>query len=60
MFIIILIVFIAIAIYHACEPTIPAEYHRNSKLEAEDARKVAMGEMSRRQFLKNIDNGKYR
>lgn len=41
------------------EPTLPAEYHGNMKLEAEDAHKVAMGEITRKQFNQNIRNGKY-
>ena len=57
---IILIVFIGKCIHHACEPTTPAEYHNNWKLEMEDANKVRFGEMSRGQFLRNIRNGKYR
>lgn len=47
-------------IAEACEPTLPASYHRNMELEAQDANKVRLGEMSRREFLRNIDNGKYR
>lgn len=60
MFGICLLVFIGLCIYHACEPTIPADYHRNWRLEAQDADKVRFGEMSKRQFEKNIRNGKYR
>lgn len=60
MFGICLLVFIGLCIYHASEPTLPADYHRNWKLEAEDADKVQFGEMSRREFLKNMDNAKYR
>lgn len=52
MFGICLLVFIGLCIYHASEPTLPADYHRNWKLEAEDADKVQFGEMSRREFLK--------
>lgn len=47
-------------ISEACEPTLPADYHRNWKLESEDADKVRFGEMSRREFIKNMNNGKYR
>lgn len=43
-----------------CEPQIPASYHNNWKLEQEDSWKVSTGEMSKRQFMKNIQNGKYR
>ena len=57
---IILIVFIILYVKAACEPTLPADYHRNWKLEQEDANKVRFGEMSRREFNKNIKNGKYR
>lgn len=46
-------------IYHACEKELPAEYHGNWKLEQEDANKVRFGEMSKRQFIKNMNNGKY-
>ena len=60
MFIIILSVFIGLCIYHACEKELPADYHRNWKLEQEDANKVRFGEMSRSQFIKNMNNGKYR
>ena len=42
------------------EPEIPASYHRNMKLEQEDARKVLIGQMSKREFNRNIKNGKYR
>lgn len=60
MFIVLLLVFIGLYIYHAAEPTLPADCHRNWKLEAHDADKVRFGEMSQRQFNKNIRNGKYR
>ena len=60
MFIIILLVFIGLCIYHAMEKELPADYHRNQKLEQEDANKVRFGEMSRSQFIKNMNNGKYR
>ena len=60
MFVICLLVFIGICIYHVSEPTLPAKYYRNRKLEQEGANKVWFGEMSRRKFLKNIDSGKYR
>ena len=58
--IIIALIFIGLCIYHACEPTLPAEYHRNMKLEEEDANKVRFGEMSRSEFNRNMRNGKYR
>lgn len=60
MFGICLFIFIIVCIKEACEPTLPAEYHRNWKLEEEDANKVRFGEMSRRQFIRNMKNGKYR
>lgn len=41
------------------EPTLPAEYHGNLTLENADANKVRLGQMSRRQFNRNIRNGKY-
>lgn len=41
------------------EPTLPAEYHGNLILENADANKVRLGQMSRRQFNRNIRNGKY-
>ena len=44
----------------ACEKELPADYHRNWKLEQEDANKVRFGEMSRREFIRNMNNGKYR
>lgn len=44
----------------SCEKELPADYHRNWKLEQEDANKVRFGEMSRSQFIKNMNNGKYR
>ena len=60
MFGVCLLVFIGLCIYHASEPTIPADYHRNWRLEAQDADNVRFGEMSKRQFEKNIRNGKYK
>lgn len=48
------------AIKEICEPTLPADYHRNWKLEAQDADKVRFGEMSRSEFIRNMNNGKYR
>lgn len=60
MFAICLIIFIGLCIYHASEPTLPAEYHRNWKLESQDADKVRNGEMSKREFIRNMNNGKYK
>ena len=55
---------IIVLIYNLCkeafEPELPASYHRNMKLEMEDANKVRFGEMSKREFLRNMKNGKYR
>ena len=55
-----IIVGIDIGTSKACEKELPADYHRNWKLEQEDANKVRFGEMSRSQFIKNMNNGKYR
>ena len=52
--------FIGLCIYHAREKELPADYHRNWKLEQEDADKVRRGEMTQRRFEKNMNNGKYR
>ena len=60
MFGVCLLVFIGLCIYHACEKELPSDYHKNWKLEQEDANKVRFGEMSQREFNKNIRNGKYR
>ena len=60
MFGVCLLIFVGLCIYHACEPTIPADYHKNLRLEQEDCDKVRNGEMSQREFNKNIRNGKYR
>ena len=54
------IIFVYQLIKSACEKELPADYHRNWKLEQEDANKVRFGEMSRSQFIKNMNNGKYR
>ena len=42
------------------ERELPADYHRNMKLEQEDANKVRLGQMSRKEFIRNMNNGKYR
>ena len=47
-------------IKEASEPTLPADYHNNWRLEAEDSQKVREGKMTQRQFEKNMNNGKYR
>lgn len=60
MFVICLIIFIGICIYHASEPTLPADYHRNWKLEQHDSDEVRLGHMTQKQFEKNMRNGKYR
>ena len=59
-FIICLIIFIGLCIYHASEKELPAGYHNNWRLEEHDAQLVREGKMTKRQFLKNMDNGKYR
>ena len=59
-FIICLLIFIGLCIKAACEPTLPAGYHNNWRLEEHDAQLVREGKMTKRQFLKNMDNGKYR
>ena len=60
LFVISLTVVIIHLIMDACEKEIPAEYHRNGRLKAEDSDKVRKGEMTQRQFMKNLENGKYR
>jgi len=49
-----------LCIYHASEKELPAGYHNNWRLEAHDSQLVREGKMTQRQFLKNMDNGKYR
>lgn len=44
----------------ASEKELPADYHNNWRLEAEDSQKVREGKMTQRQFEKNMNNGKYR
>lgn len=60
MFGICLLIFIGLCIYHACEKELPASYHNNWRLEEHDAQLVREGKMTKKQFLKNMDNGKYR
>ena len=60
MFGICLLIFIGLCIYHASEKELPADYHNNWRLEEHDAQLVREGKMTKRQFLKNMDNGKYR
>ena len=60
MFGICLLIFIGLCIYHASEKELPADYHNNWRLEAEDSQKVREGKMTQRQFEKNMNNGKYR
>lgn len=55
-----IIVWVVRLIAEACEPMLPADYHRNMELETQDANKVRFGEMSRREFIRNMNNGKYR
>ena len=59
-FIICLLIFFGLCIYHASEKELPAGYHNNWRLEEHDAQLVREGKMTKRQFLKNMDNGKYR
>ena len=59
-FIICLLIFIGLCIYHASEKELPAGYHNNWRLEEHDAQLVREGKMTKKQFLKNMDNGKYR
>ena len=51
MFGVCLLVFIGLCIYHASEKELPADYHKNWRLEQEDADKVRYGEMSKREFI---------
>ena len=60
MFGICLLIFIGLCIYHACEKELPADYHNNWRLEEHDSQLVREGKMTKRQFLKNMNNGKYR
>lgn len=60
LFVIGVVVFIVKFLGAAFERELPADYHRNIKLESQDADKVRNGEMSRRQFIHNINSGKYR
>ena len=60
MFVICLLIFIILCIKAACEPTLPADYHNNWRLEAHDSQLVREGKMTQRQFEKNMNNGKYR
>ena len=53
-FIVLFIGLIIYGIWKNCEPQIPASYHNNWKLEQEDSWKVSTGEISQRQFMKNI------
>ena len=46
-------------IKESCEPTLPAGYHGNWRLEEHDSQLVREGKMTQRQFMKNMDNGKY-
>ena len=42
-----------------CEKELPAEYHGNWRAEQVDADKVRFGEMSKREFIHNMNSGKY-
>ena len=59
-FIICLLIFIGLCIYHAREKELPAGYHNNWRLEEHDSQLVREGKMTKRQFEKNMNNGKYR
>lgn len=59
-FLVCLVIFLAICLKEASQPTLPPGYHNNWKLEREDADKVRFGEMSKAEFNRNINNGKYR
>lgn len=57
---IIAIIYIVVKlIAEACEKELPASYHGNVELEHQDYEKVQRGQMTMKQFLKNMDNGKY-
>lgn len=60
LFLICLIIFIVLCIKAACEPTLPADYHNNWRLEQQDSDKVRYGEMTLKEFQKNQREGKYR
>lgn len=55
---------IIVIVYHlvkeSCEVQLPAEYHNNWRAEHADANKVRTGQMSRKEFKRNIYNGKYK
>ena len=54
------IVLICNLIKEECEKPLPADYHRNWRLEQEDANKVRFGQMSKKEFIRNMNNGKYK
>ena len=56
MFGICLLIFIGLCIYHASEKELPADYHNNWRLEAEDSQLVREGKMTQRQFEKNMED----
>ena len=56
MFGICLLVFIGLCIYHASEKELPADYHNKWRIESHDSQLVREGKMTKRQFLKNMDN----
>ena len=60
LFVIGLIVFIILCIKESFEPTLPADYHNNWRLEAHDSQLVREGKMTQKQFNNNMNNGKYR
>lgn len=60
LFIICLVVFAIMFIKAATEKELPEDYHNNWRKEMEDANKVRRGEMSKKDFIKNMENGKYK
>lgn len=55
-----LLIFIILCIKAVCELKLPADYHRNWRLEEHDLQLVREGKMTQRKFEKNMKNGKYR
>jgi len=47
-------------IKEACELTLSADYHDNWKLETYDSDQVRLGNMTQKEFERNMRNGKYR
>ncbi len=53
-------IFIFLCIKEVCVTQTPEGYNRNSRLQKQDLLKVTLGEMSKKEFNKNLKNGKYR